>query len=359
MGLRLKFEILVVEKLDWYEWNWGQVHYKIHTCKSKGERICPARVPKLKGFKGNYAPNKHRNTNTKKSKMVKFCKILVFFLIPLCSFSQSSDNEELKKMYEEDQNARKMPKINWVELRNSDSLRSKRVYEFIDSGRIVTGKDYYHSAMIFQHGRDSVAYRMAVKQIQKAIELDTTISRWLFAAATDRELMSRDQPQIYGTQYCKMNVPNSKWERYKIDTTQITDKERRSYGVETLAEQVEKEFYMNLASLSDFYQNPNSIEATLDLIRREKKKERLSAYDVRESAVNDLGYELLGLKKLPEAFLIFRLNTELYPLAWNTYDSLGECLLLLGKKKEGIKAYKKSLQLNPNNKTAQKILEKN
>ncbi|MEO0041617.1 MAG: hypothetical protein RL329_1065 [Bacteroidota bacterium] len=290
--------------------------------------------------------------------MVKFCKTLVFVLIPICSFSQRSDNDELKKMYEEDQNARKMPKINWVELRNSDSLRSKRVYELIDSGRIITGKDYYHSAMIFQHGRDSVAYRMAVKQIKKAIELDTTISRWLLAAATDRELMSRDQPQIYGTQYRKKG-PNAKWERYKIDTTQITDNERRFYGVETLAEQKEKEFYMNLASISEFYQNPNSIEATLKFIRSEKKKERLAAYDVRESAVNDFGYELLGLKKPQEALLVFQLNTELYPLGWNTYDSLGECLLLLGKKKEGIKAYKKSLQLNPNNKTAQEILKKN
>ena len=31
------------------------------------------------------------------------------------------------------------------------------------------------------------------------------------------------------------------------------------------------------------------------------------------------------------------------------FDSYGECLLLLGKKEKGMKAYKKSLELNPNN----------
>jgi Tfp pilus assembly protein PilF len=50
------------------------------------------------------------------------------------------------------------------------------------------------------------------------------------------------------------------------------------------------------------------------------------------------------------------LNTELYPKGYNTFDSLGECLLLVGKKNEGIKAYKKSLELNPKNENARKII---
>lgn len=56
------------------------------------------------------------------------------------------------------------------------------------------------------------------------------------------------------------------------------------------------------------------------------------------------------------ALKIFKLNTALYPSAYNTYDSYGECLLKLGKKEEAIKAYKKSLALNPNNDNAKKIL---
>jgi cytochrome c-type biogenesis protein CcmH/NrfG len=40
-------------------------------------------------------------------------------------------------------------------------------------------------------------------------------------------------------------------------------------------------------------------------------------------------------------------------VGWIRY---GECLLALGDKENAIKAYKKSLQLNPKNKNAEKVL---
>ena len=58
--------------------------------------------------------------------------------------------------------------------------------------------------MIFQHGRDYVAYGMAVQLMRKFIELDSTANKWLLIAAIDRELLSRNKPQIYGTQYVCM-----------------------------------------------------------------------------------------------------------------------------------------------------------
>lgn len=60
-----------------------------------------------------------------------------------------------------------------------------------------------------------------------------------------------------------------------------------------------------------------------------------------------------------EAFKIFELNTLLYPEAWNVFDSLGEQQLKLGRKKEGLENYRKSLLLNPENENARKILEEN
>ncbi len=290
-------------------------------------------------------------------------KIIGYYFILFC-FSvlhiqaQTRDNEELKKMYEEDQKARTVSNINWDELVKKDRMREKRVYQLIEAGSIKTGKDYYHSAMIFQHGEDSVAYGMAVKHMRTAIDLDTTINRWLLAAAIDRELMSRNKPQIYGTQYIKMG-PDAKWERYKIDSSQVTDKDRDYYGVETLAEQKIKEREMNLKSILSFYQQSKSIEQTLDFIKEEHKKGLLSDYKVDENGINNFGYELLKTNQPKEALLIFELNTQFYPDAYNTFDSLGECLLLLHRKEEGIKAYKKSLALNPKNKNAQKIIEQN
>lgn len=290
-------------------------------------------------------------------------KIISYYFILLCLSTfhiqaQTNDNEELKKMYEEDQKARMVSNINWGELVKKDRMREKRVYELIKTGSVRTGKDYYHSAMIFQHGEDSVAYGMAVKHMRTAIDLDTTINRWLLAAAIDRELMSRNKPQIYGTQYIKMG-PDAKWERYKIDSTQVTDKERDYYGVETLAEQKIKERRMNLKTIFSFYQQSKSIEQTLNFVKEEHKKGPLSDYNVDENGINNFGYELLKTNQPKDALLIFELNTQLYPDAYNTFDSLGECLLLLHRKEEGIKAYKKSLALNPKNKNAQKIIEQN
>ena len=52
---------------------------------------------------------------------------------------------------------------------------------------------------------------------------------------------------------------------------------------------------------------------------------------VPENAMNQLGYQLMGWKKLDEAIAVFQRNTELYPDSANTYDSLGEGLEAAGK----------------------------
>ena len=79
---------------------------------------------------------------------------------------------------------------------------------------------------------------------------------------------------------------------------------------------------------------------------------------VGESALNQLGYELLRQNKLKEAILIFRLNVEFYPMSSNVYDSLGEGLAKGGETEEAIKSYRKSLELNPNNSGAVEALKK-
>ena len=195
---------------------------------------------------------------------------------------------------------------------------------------------------------------MAVKYMRKAIELDTTINKWLLAAAIDRDLLSRNKPQIYGTQYSKKN--GEKWKRSIIDTTKVTDKERKYYGVETLEEQLVRERNMNLIPISEFYSKSNSIKKTLKFIVSENKNGIKSNYNTSEKEINRFGYDLRKAKKENEALEIFTLNTELYPKGYKTFDSLGECLLLVGKKNEGIKAYKKSLELNPKNENARKII---
>jgi tetratricopeptide (TPR) repeat protein len=281
--------------------------------------------------------------------------LLAVCLFSLAAFSQTLDNRELNKMYDEDQGARSVPNINWAELSKQDRAREARVYELIKSGQVTTAKDYFHSAMIFQHGADSVAYGMAVKQMRKAIDLDTSIDRWLLAAAIDRDLMSRGKPQIYGTQFRKMGQ-DAKWDRYRIDSTQVSDEERKYYHVETLSQQLVKEKNMNLLSVADFYAKSGSIEETVKLIQSENKKQDDAAYNTSEAGINEFGYGLLAEKKQQEALIIFTLNTTLYPNAYNAFDSLGECLFLMNKKEDGIKAYQRSLELNPKNDNAKKMI---
>lgn len=288
-------------------------------------------------------------------KLFRIKEVIKLFLIffPLNVFSQT-DNVELQRMYDEDQRSRMNNNIDWSVLINQDKEREKRVYEMINQGLIITGKDYYNSAMIFQHGSDTIASTMAVKHMRKAIELDPSMNKWLLAAAIDRDLMRRHKPQIYGTQYIKNN--GEKWKRYTIDTTQVTDEERRYYNVETLADQREKERVLNLVPVSEFYSTSGSISETIDLIKSENSKGINSIYNTAENGLNDFGYELLNSNKEKEALQIFILNTELYPNAFNAFDSLGECLMKMGKKEEGIKAYKKSLELNPGNENAKRII---
>lgn len=153
------------------------------------------------------------------------------------------DNLELIEIYEKDQNDRKTDNIDWKKVSKRDSLRRVKVHQLLDSGKVKTGKDLKNAAMIFQHGNDSKDYGLAVSLMKKAIEKDSTINKWLCAAAMDRYLLSKGEPQIYGTQYQKKG--DEPWVLGKIDTTKVSDAERIKYGVETLAEQREKVKQMN------------------------------------------------------------------------------------------------------------------
>src|SRR5690606_9979312 len=97
-------------------------------------------------------------------------------------------------------------------------------------------------------------------------------------------------------------------------------------------------------NLAELLEEGKSIDEILVFINSENKKETESQYDYSEMALNNLGYQLMAQDDNQGALKRFKLNTELYPNAYNTYDSYGECLLALGKKEEAVKAYKRSLE---------------
>ncbi len=88
------------------------------------------------------------------------------------------------------------------------------------------------------------------------------------------------------------------------------------------------------------------------------KRETPNNNAVAEERLNSIGYSLLEQKKIAAAIAVFKANVEMYPQSWNVYDSLGEAYLANGEKELAITNYKKSLELNPQNKNAVELLKK-
>ncbi len=100
---------------------------------------------------------------------------------------------------------------------------------------------------------------------------------------------------------------------------------------------------------------PAALTAMLEGIRRSDPQSPL----VREEAVNELGYALVGRKQTEAAIAVFRLNTEMYPRSGNTWDSLAETCLAAGQTELGRQLYAKALEVEPdypNAKAAREIV---
>jgi hypothetical protein len=90
----------------------------------------------------------------------------------------------------------------------------------------------------------------------------------------------------------------------------------------------------------------------------EIKQASADDYDFDEMEINALGYYYLGQKNTDAALVIFKINTLEYPQSSNVWDSYGEALMEKGQTADAIINYKKSLELNPGNTNAVKMLEK-
>ena len=108
--------------------------------------------------------------------------------------------------------------------------------------------------------------------------------------------------------------------------------------------------------LDDLLDKENGVDPIIDIINLGDTHEH--GYNISESRINNLGYALIRQDRNMDALKIFKLNTEKYPDAFNTYNSYGEILLIIGDKENAIKAYEKVLELNPDNENAKKALSR-
>jgi hypothetical protein len=124
------------------------------------------------------------------------------------------------------------------EMVERDRIRRCRVDELVAEGELATADDYFHAAMIFQHGGSLAYFWRAHELALRAAELGHEgeawwcSARWLAAAAYDRWLMWQGKPQKYGTQYAVENGEKLLWE---VDPD-TTDEERAKWNVPCLAD---------------------------------------------------------------------------------------------------------------------------
>jgi hypothetical protein len=100
-------------------------------------------------------------------------------------------------------------------------------------------------------------------------------------------------------------------------------------------------------------------EGGTEFLRASLDKIRKLGSDVYfdEISLDRIGYEWLNVGKLSEALEVYRLNAETFPRSPRAFDSLGEAYVKNGEIKTAIKSFKRSLELDPDNKNAKAMLE--
>lgn len=146
-------------------------------------------------------------------------------------------NRELFEMFQADQSERRQASagtLEWEELARRDRERLARALEIVEAGEAEASDDWYHAAMIMQHGDVLEDYQRAHEWAVRAAEADKPHpkARWLAAAAKDRWLLKQDLPQMYGTQFVR---EGDRWVLYEVDP-EVTDEERARWDVPPLAE---------------------------------------------------------------------------------------------------------------------------
>ena len=152
-------------------------------------------------------------------------------------------------MFDEDQTDRTSPSgkdkdIDWKAVDKRDLARMARVKELYARNQLQTGPDYYHAAMILQHGSTAEDYLFAHELCVAAIAKGDGRAKWLAAASEDRFLMTINRPQRFATQFRCDLLPNCKFYLYQVDAG-VNDELRKVLDVPTLAEAKAKEAKLN------------------------------------------------------------------------------------------------------------------
>jgi len=144
-------------------------------------------------------------------------------------------NPEMTRLFDEDQAARKVDRIDWSVVSKADAARRAQTLDLLNQGKLHTGADFLHAAFVFQHGDRPGDYLLAHTLALAAVKRGRSDASWIAAATLDRYLQTIGQPQIYGTQFTiKQGAPAT---QAPMDGKLIPDSLRLLLGVPALAQQ--------------------------------------------------------------------------------------------------------------------------
>lgn len=144
-------------------------------------------------------------------------------------------SDELAEIYIADQGDRKESPIDWSVVGRRDWERRERVGELIAAAELRCPADFFHAAMVYQHGHSPSHYLLAHILATAAAFQGHEPAVKLSASTLDRYLGTVGQPQVFGTQLRKMP-----WEGdlspEPFDREMLPDFVRQLYNVPSLAD---------------------------------------------------------------------------------------------------------------------------
>jgi CubicO group peptidase (beta-lactamase class C family) len=109
--------------------------------------------------------------------------------------------------------------------------------------------------------------------------------------------------------------------------------------------------------VADFYSEIVA-NGAIEAIDRYEKSVGAGGDAIEEYDMDQLGHELLGTGRTPEAILVFESNASAHPSSTVVWESLGDAYSSGGDDEAAIGYYRKSLELDPNNGAAAQKLER-
>lgn len=112
-----------------------------------------------------------------------------------------ADMPELCRLADEDQKDRTAAPIDWARITARDSQRREAVLALLRTSTLKTSGDYFHAALVMQHGEAWEDFASAHLLSTRALQLspaDPNVQR-MVAASWDRMMHSMGKKQWFGT----------------------------------------------------------------------------------------------------------------------------------------------------------------